>query len=86
MIDVLEIIKDELDECVALLRPHYPADDDDTLRERAVGWRQSRYAKGRWPTDEEIETRKAKEAAEKAKEAAARAAAEKEAAETWAAE
>jgi hypothetical protein len=62
MIDILETLKAELDEGVAHLRPHYPDETDECLRDRAMWWRPGRYEKGRWPTDKEIETQKAKEA------------------------
>jgi hypothetical protein len=57
MIDVLGTLKAELDECVTLLRPHYPDEPDEALRHRAVWWRGFRYLNGRWPTDQEIEAR-----------------------------
>jgi hypothetical protein len=66
--NILETLQAELDECVALLRPHYPNEDDNALRERAVRLRPERYEKGRWPSAEEIEADKAKaEAAEAVK-------------------
>jgi hypothetical protein len=66
----------ELDECVALLRPHYPDEDDKQLRSHAMYWRPQRYETGRWPSHQEIELYKARRAAEKAL-AEKRAAAEK---------
>jgi hypothetical protein len=63
-IDVLETLKAELDWCVALLRPHYPEEDDAQLRDRAIDLRAECYARGRWPSDDEIVTRKAKAAEE----------------------
>ena len=62
--DILETMEAELDECVALLRPHYPEEKNEQLRNRATGMRQERYARGRWPSDNEIAEMKA--AAEKA--------------------
>lgn len=44
-------------------RGHWPDATDDQLRNRAIELRAERYAKGRWPTDEEIEAEKAKEEA-----------------------
>jgi hypothetical protein len=61
MHDILETMRAELDEGVALLRPHYPDDDDDALCDRAMYWRPWRYSRGRWPSVEEIEAKKAKE-------------------------
>jgi hypothetical protein len=63
-IDVLETLKAELDWCVALLRPHYPEEDDAQLRDRAIDLRAECYARGRWPSDNEIVARKAKAAEE----------------------
>jgi hypothetical protein len=78
-IDVLESLNAELDECAALLRPHYPDENDEQLRARAMYWRPKRHETGRWPSSQEIEEYKAEKAAEKApaeKPAAAKAAAE----------
>jgi hypothetical protein len=58
--DILETMRAELDEGAALLRPHYPNADDDSLRQHAEYWRPWRYKMGRWPSAEEIETAKAK--------------------------
>ena len=63
-IDVLETLNAELDEGARLLRPHYPEEDDAQLRVRAAGLRQECYARGHWPSDAEIATRKAKAAEE----------------------
>jgi hypothetical protein len=59
--DSLETLKAEMDECVALLRPHYPDDTEERLYERAMCMRPQRYATGRWPTDDEIEAEAKKE-------------------------
>ncbi len=48
-INVLATLADEIAEAIELQRPHFPNDDDDTLRARAKAWRQVRYANGRWP-------------------------------------
>jgi hypothetical protein len=68
MIDALETLKAELDEGVALLRPHYPEETDVQLRDHALYLRSERYARGRWPSDDEIMERKAKAADEAAAE------------------
>jgi hypothetical protein len=75
MIDSFETMKAERTHLVQFLRPHYPEEPDDELYARAMGMRAEGYAKGRWPTSEEIEQRKAAAAAAKkrAEEAAARA-------------
>lgn len=72
--DILETMKAEVDECVALLRPHYPDQTEEWLHDCAMRMRPKAYAEGRWPTDEEIAVKKAKEVA------AEKEAAEKEAA------
>jgi hypothetical protein len=64
MTDALEIMKAELDDGVALLRPHYPEETEVALRDHAAVLRYERYARGCWPSDDEIIARKA--AAEKA--------------------
>jgi len=74
MTDVLENMKAELDECVVLLRPHYPEEDNEQLHDHATGMRMERYARGRWPSDDELVKKKA---AAVAKAAAEKAAAEK---------
>jgi hypothetical protein len=78
-IDVLKTLHAELDECAALLRPHYADESDDELRFLATYWRPKRYETGRWPSSEEIEGHKAQKAKERA--AAERVAAAKVAAE-----
>jgi hypothetical protein len=75
MIDVLRTLTAELDECIALLRPHYPDENDEQLCARAMYWRPKRYEIGRWPSSAEIEEHKAKKAKEEAAAAAAKAAA-----------
>jgi hypothetical protein len=57
----LEIMAAEINECVDLLRPHYPNATDEELHNRAETMRAERYKKGRWPSGEEIEKTKAKE-------------------------
>jgi hypothetical protein len=64
MIDTLETLKAELDEGVALLRPHYSEKTEVALRDHAAFSRYERYARGCWPSDDEIIAGKA--AAEKA--------------------
>jgi hypothetical protein len=59
----LETLRAELEECVELLRPHYPNETDERLHDRAISMRAERYATGRWPTDEEIEAQKTEEGA-----------------------
>jgi hypothetical protein len=58
MIDSLETMKAELRHLVQLLRPHYPEEPDDELYALAMDIRPEAYAKGRSPTDKEIEQRK----------------------------
>jgi hypothetical protein len=53
-LDPVATMQAELAYGVALLRPHFPDDDDDTLLARVKAGRQRRYACGRWPTDEEL--------------------------------
>jgi hypothetical protein len=53
-IDVLATMADELAEAVELQRPHFPADDDKTLRGRAEAWRAKRYQNGHWPDFAEL--------------------------------
>jgi hypothetical protein len=48
-IDVFQTILAEIAEAVELMRPHFPADDDDALRDRALAWRAERYVTGHWP-------------------------------------
>jgi hypothetical protein len=72
MNDLLQTLSADLDECVELLRSHYPDECDEALRGRAAqDWRAAYYSKGRWPTDQEIEAKKAKEAEEAAAAASA---------------
>jgi hypothetical protein len=44
----------EIEECVALLRPHYPEASDKELRRRAECMRSRRYELGKWPDDADI--------------------------------
>jgi hypothetical protein len=53
-IDVFQTILDEIAEAVELQRPYFPNDDEDTLRSRAMEWRRTRYATGRWPDFAEL--------------------------------
>jgi hypothetical protein len=53
-INVLTTIVDELAEAVALMRPHFPNDDEYTLRSRAMALRAERYRIGHWPDFQEL--------------------------------
>jgi hypothetical protein len=66
MIDSLESLNAELDECPALLRPYYVGENDKQLRDRAMCWHRQRCKDGRWLSSKEIEDYKAEKAAEKA--------------------
>jgi hypothetical protein len=48
-IDVFHTIIDEIAEAIELQRPHFPADDEDALRGRAIALRAERYRIGHWP-------------------------------------
>jgi hypothetical protein len=48
-IDVLSTMRAEIAEAVGLMRPHFPADDEEALRHRAEGFRSDRYSTGQWP-------------------------------------
>jgi hypothetical protein len=76
----LETMAAEIDECVELLRPHYPDADEEALRNHARCLRSERYERGHWPSAKEIAAAKAVEdaaaALAKAREAAELAAAE----------
>jgi hypothetical protein len=48
-IDVMATMRDEIAEAVELMRPHFPADDEDALRNRAEALRAQHYQTGRWP-------------------------------------
>jgi hypothetical protein len=63
-VDVLETIKAEMIEGGELLRPHYPDDDEEQLSERVMSLLRDKYARGRWPTDEEIKIMKAQDTQE----------------------
>jgi hypothetical protein len=52
--DVLATMKAEIEECVALLRRHFPTENAQQLRCRAMDLRAERYQTGRWPTDKEL--------------------------------
>jgi hypothetical protein len=65
-IDVLKTMLAELDECAALLRPHYTDESDDELRFLAMYWRPERYKNGCWPSDLEIRGYKARAAEKRA--------------------
>jgi hypothetical protein len=71
-VNILATILAEIAGAVELLRPHFPADAEDTLRRRAEAWRPKRYASGRWPDFAEVAKAEAAEA--DAAEAAAKAA------------
>jgi hypothetical protein len=53
-IDVLTTIADEIAEVVELMRPYFPGDDEDTLRDRAMALRAERYRIGHWPDFKEV--------------------------------
>jgi hypothetical protein len=53
-IDVFQTMIDEIAEAVELMRPHFPADDEDALRDRAMAWRAERYQIGHWPNFKEM--------------------------------
>jgi hypothetical protein len=81
MIDTLQSMRDEIDECVELLRPVFTGEDTKGLRARAECMRSERYARGRWPTRDELVEQREKEVREAAIRAEAEAAdREKEAA------
>jgi hypothetical protein len=68
--DLLESLRGEIAEGAEILRAHYPDVGDGELRNRAQSMLRDRYAKGRWPTNEEIKAGKNKEnerAADRAK-------------------
>jgi hypothetical protein len=52
--DILETMANEIAEAVALLRPHYPNEDEDQLRRRAEVMHPRRYERGRWPSSDEL--------------------------------
>ena len=78
MTDPLKTMLAEIDYGISILRPHYPDEDDASLKERAMAMRPKCYQTGRWPTDEELADQKVAEelAAKKAAEAAKKAAEE----------
>jgi len=53
-IDGLQTMIHEIAEAVELMRPHFPADDENALRRRAESWRWQRYANGTWPDFAEV--------------------------------
>jgi hypothetical protein len=53
-IDVFQTILAEIAEAVELMRPHFPNDDDDALRDRALACRAERYQTGHWPDFNEM--------------------------------
>ena len=59
----IETLNAEIDEAADLSRPHFPNDDELTLRRRAEAWRQYRYEKGRWPDVANVAREEAKAAA-----------------------
>jgi hypothetical protein len=52
--NILATMLDEIAEAVELQRPHFPDDDEDTVRRRAEAWRPKRYANGTWPDFAEV--------------------------------
>ena len=73
--DLLVNLSNEIAEAVELQRPHFPADDETTLRHRAVFFRPERYRTGQWPDFAQIAKDEAAIAEAAAQEAAAAAAA-----------
>jgi hypothetical protein len=65
--DLLKTLEAEIDEGAELLRPFYPDAGGDELRDRALSLLRNRYARGHWPTAEEIEAKKAEEAEKEGK-------------------
>jgi hypothetical protein len=63
-IDTFATLLDEITEAVELMRPHFPNDDEDTLRGRAMALRAERYRTGHWPDFEEMAKAEAVAAAE----------------------
>ena len=51
---VFQTMIDETAEAAGLMRPHFPADDEDALRGRAMAWRAERYRIGHWPDFAEL--------------------------------
>jgi len=47
--DLLVNLSNEIAEAAELMRPHFPADDETTLRHRAEVFRPERYRLGHWP-------------------------------------
>jgi hypothetical protein len=62
--DILATMNEEIDEAVALLRPHYPNKDEVQLRRRAEAMRSRRYEQGRWPSSDELAAKAEVEQAE----------------------
>jgi|SRR5690349_13563465 hypothetical protein len=62
-ISVLGTLLDEIAEAVELMRPHFPTDDDDALRHRAMALRAKRYRVRHWPDFEQLGKAEAAEAA-----------------------
>jgi hypothetical protein len=56
-IDPLQSLKNEINEAIELQRPHFPNDDEATLRFRAERFRSRRYKEGRWPNFAEVAKR-----------------------------
>ena len=54
--NILDTLLDEIAEAVELMRPHFPDDDDDTLRDRALARRAERYQTGHWFFEEAAKT------------------------------
>ena len=50
----LTAMKADVEECAALLRPHYPEASDEELHRRAACMRSRRYETGRWPSEADI--------------------------------
>jgi hypothetical protein len=51
---IITSLRAQVEECVALLRPHYPEASDEELHRRAACMRSRRHADGHWPSDTDI--------------------------------
>jgi hypothetical protein len=54
-INIVDTLRAEIEEAVELMSPHFPDEDDNALRNRAMGeWRRERYHNGGWPDFAEL--------------------------------
>src|SRR5262245_44975647 len=72
--DLVVTLIEEIAEAAELMRPHFPADDQTTLENRAKFFRPHRYQTGHWPDFEQIAKDEAAMAEAVAQKAAAKAA------------